>query len=289
MGKTKTKAEDKAKERREQGLAYLTELLARVPEDRREAIKEDLAKDEILEHIGDDVLRRSDYSRVMNEQQKAQETLQADIDKYQKLYDDNVRWRQSQEDGVKTMQTENDRYKAVLAADPLLGGNGDGVSDPPDPSHLPAGVDLSGYIKRDEAEKALKERLEETERNGVRLMAMLSTIQATHLKQFDEALDAQELFEHATKVSLPLPAAYQDLVKDRVEESRQKVHKEEVAQAREEGRIEALKAGSVLPHHVSNDEPTVIDVLGMKDRSEFGLSKAVDDYWQMQTEKQSAS
>ena len=288
MGKTKSK-EEKAKERREHGLAYVMELLAMVPEDRREAVKEELNTDEILDHVGENFLRRSDYSRGMDAQRKAQETLKADIEKYQTLYADNIRWRQSQEDGVKTMKAENERYKTVLAVDPLLGGNGEGGGDPT-ASHLPADApDLSAYIKREDAEKALRERLEETERNGVQLMAMLSTIQATHLKQFDEALNAQELFEHATKVSLPLPAAYQDFVKDRVEESRQKAHKEEVAQAREEGRMEALKTGTALPHNVGNNEPTVLDVLGMKDRSEFGLSKAVDDYWTMQTEKQSAS
>lgn len=283
------KKEDKAKERREHGLVYVTELLAMVPEDRREAVKEELNKDEILDHVGDAVLRRSDYSRVMNEQQKAQETLKVDIDKYQKLYDDNVRWRQSQADGVKTMQAENERYKAVLSADPLLGGNGDGGGDPSDPLHPTASADLKDYIKRDDAEKALKERLEETERNGIQLMAMISNIQAKHLKQFDEVLDAQELFEHATKVSLPLPAAYQDFISTRVEESREKEHKEEIERAHEEGRMEALKAGAVLPHNVGNDEPTVLDALTVKDRSEFGLTKAVDDYWQMQTEKQKSA
>jgi hypothetical protein len=282
------KKEDKAKERRDRGQTYLTELLARVPEDRREAIKEELTTDEILDHVGDGVLRQSEYSRVMNEQRKAQEALQVSIDKYDTLYADNIKWRASQADGVTAMQAENDRFKTMLAADPLLGGNGDGGGDPTAP-HLPADVDLSGYIKREEAEKALKERLEETERNGVQLMAMLSTIQAKHLKQFDEALDAQELFEHANKVHLPLPAAYQDFVKDRVEESRETAHKEAIVQAREEGRMDALKTGTALPHNVGNNEPTVIDVLGMKDRSEFGLNKAVDDYWQMQTAKKNAS
>lgn len=280
-GKTK---EEKAKERRDRGQTYLTELLARVPEDRREAIGEVLQTDDVLDHIGEGVLRQSDFSRSMNETKKAQEILKVDIEKYQKLYDDNVRWRQSQVDSVVAMEAENQRFKTMLAADPLLGGNGEGGGDPIPPGRN-AGPDLKDYIKREDAEKALRERLEETERNGVQLMAMISNIQARHLKDFDEALDAQELFEHATKVKLPLPAAYQDFVKDRVEESRKKAHEEEVTRAREEGRMEALRT-PVLPHNVGNNEPTVLDVLGMKDRSEFGLSKAVDDYWQMQTDKQ---
>lgn len=284
MAKTK---EEKAKERRERGQTYLKELMARVPEDNREAVEEVLKTDEVLDHIGEHVLRQSDYSRHMNETKKAQDTLQADIDKYQKLYDDNVRWRQSQEDSVKTMQAENDRYKTMLAADPLLGGEGGDGTPPTRPN---GELDLKDYIKREDAEKALKERLEETERNGVQLMAMLSTIQAKHLKEFDEALDAQELFEHATKSKLPLPAAYQDFVKDRVEESRKKAHEEEIKQAREEGRMEAIRK-PVLPHNVGNNEPTAIDVLAMdeKARSEFGLTKAVDEYYDMQAKKQNAS
>jgi len=207
------------------------------------------------------------------------DTLQADIDKYQELYDDNIRWRQTQETGVSEMQTKLSKAEAALLQDPLLD---PGTTTPP------PGVDLSDYVTRADAEKSLQERLGETERNGIRLMAMISNIQARHLKDFGEALDAQELFEHATKVSLPLPAAYQDFVKERVEDAREKTHKEEVTQAREEGRLEALRT-PMLPHNVSNNEPTVLDVLGMKDRSEFGLTKAVDDYWQMQTKKQAAS
>lgn len=283
-----SKKDDKAKERRERGLTYVTELLALVPEGAREAVKEELNRDEILDHAGESVLRRADYSRHMDETKKAQEALEISIKKYDDLYAKNIVWRQENVSAAEEMKAENERYKAVLAADPLLGGNGEGGGDLT-PAHSPAGADLKDYIKREDAEKALKERLEETERNGIQLMAMVSNIQARHLKDFDEVLDAQELFEHANKVGLPLPTAYQDFVKDRVEESRETAHKEALKQAHEEGRMEALKTGAVLPHNVGNNEPTVIDVLGMKDRSEFGLSKAVDEYYDMQAAKQNAS
>lgn len=282
-----TKA-DKVKERRERGRTYLKELLARVPEDSRESVLEVLQTDDILDHVGDSVLRQSDYSRGMDEQRRATEALAADVARYQGLYDDNVRWRASQADNVTALEAENARFKNMLAADPILG-DGGGGEDPSKATLHSNGVDLSDYVKREEAEKQLKDRLAETERNGIQLMAMISTIQARHLKNFDEALDAQELFEHATKTNLPLPAAYQDFVKERVEESREKEHKEEIARAKEEGRIEALRA-PVLPHIVENSEPTAIDVLGMndKERSEFGLKKATDEYYDMQAAKRNA-
>lgn len=284
----KTTKEDKAKERRERGRTYLTELLARVPEDRREGVLEVLQADDILDHVGDSVLRQSDYSRGMDEQRRATEALAADVAKYQGLYDDNVRWRASQADKVTKMEAENVRFKTMLTADPLL--DPEGGDDPSRTPLHPNGVDLKDYVKREDAEKQLKERLEETERNGIQLMAMISSIQTRHLKDFNEVLDGQELFEHATKTNLPLPAAYQDFIKERVEESRETAHKEEIKRAKEEGRIEALRA-PVLPHVLENSEPTVIDVLGMKDtdRSEFGLEKARDEYWKMQAAKQSTS
>lgn len=277
--------EDKAKERRERGRAYLTDLLTRAPEDRREGVME-VFTDEMLDHVGDSVLRQSDYSRGMDVQRKATEAAAADSAKYQGLYDDNIRWRHSQADNVVKLEAENERYKTMLSADPLLG-NGEGEGD--SKTLHSNGVDLKDYIKRDEAEKNLKERLEETERNGIQVMAMISNIQARHLKSFDEALDAQELFEHSAKTKLPLAAAYQDFIKERVDESRETAHKDDIKKAREEGRIEALRK-PLLPHVVDNTEPTAIDVLSMndKERSEFGLAKAVDDYWKVQAEKQRA-
>lgn len=270
--------EEKAKERRERGQTYLTELLALVPEDSRVAVEEKLQNDDVLDHLGENILRQSDYSRNMNDLKKSKEALAADVTKYQGAYDDNIRWRQSEAAGVTEMKAKIARYEKALATDPLLDdGTGGGEKDPSQNGN----VDLSKYVTRVDADKALQERLEQTEINGMQLMAMISNIQAQHLKQFDEVLNAQELFDHATKTKLTLPAAYKDFISERVEESRVETHKKEIVEAREEGRVEALR-NPVLPHHVGNSEPTVLAALDTKDRSEFGLNKAIDDYWAMQ-------
>lgn len=277
----KTTKEDKAKERRERGQTYLTELLALVPEEDRAAVEAKVQNDVVLDHLGENLLRQSDYSRSMNELKKSKEALAADVTKYQGAYDDNIRWRQSEVAGITDMKSKLARYEKMLAPDALLDdGAGAGVKDPGSNGD----VDLSKYITREDADKALQERLEQTERNGIQLMSMISNIQARHLKQFNEALDAQDLFEHAAKTKMTLPAAYKDFISERVEEDRKKDHEKEIVQAREDGRIEALR-NPTLPHVVNNNEPTVLDALATKDRSAFGLKPAIDDYYKMLAEK----
>lgn len=281
------KKEDKEKERRERGQAYVADLMKRVPAEwtpEKRANAEEVLN-ALVDPLGEGVQRQSDYSRAHDELREKTRQAEEAIARGVKHQEDNVAWRAVNVQKVSDLEAENARYKAMFAADPLLGDTGgDGNGDRSNGNARP---DTKNLLTKEEAEEIWNSRSRKQEEDAIGFFTLLSKLQTHHLKEFNEVLDGEELVRHATKAGLRLDLAYNDFVKDRVEERTKKSHEEEIAKAREEGKLEGLRAAApgTLPYAVGNNEPTVLGALGAKDKSEFGLSRALDDYWKMQAGK----
>jgi hypothetical protein len=249
---------------KEAGSDFLSGVLARISDDKKDAVKLLLADEAVLEEIGGGVLRQDDYSRHMNEL---------------------TSWRGELDEWYKTNQE-------ALAAFPQLQGRiaeleaarQAAAAEPTDPPIQTPAVDLSGYMKSEDVAKLLSER----EAQAVALMSRLTTLASHHSHEFKEPLDTDKIVVHARKTGLPVEAAYADMVKERREKTTAEQRAAELAAAERRGAEKARREmSSPTPYPVGNAEPTTLSGLNADAgaKAAFGLDAAVRAYHDGQAQR----
>ena len=269
-------AKKKQEDKKAQAAEFVKSVLAEISEDQRETVKEALENDKVLGLIGDGVLRQSEFSRGMDELTTRNTEVEAQLAKSDTIFKDNVQWRADNEQGVAVLKAENERLKKALAV-------GDGVGDPdPEGDPSPPGFDSSRFVSKEDFDKAVNDRIAGVERDGVKLMSVMTRLTTQHLKEFDEVLDTDALIAHANEKKLHIDTAYDDFIKDRVEEKRQKEFDEKIEAAKKEARVEAFKEANAVPYLVDSSEPSTLDGLKKSGKEEYGSKAALDEYYRNQ-------
>lgn len=162
------------------GSAFLHEVLAKVPEDKRASVLDALSTSpEALELLGSGVLRQSDYSRQMDDLRTQKATVE-DV-------------QRAQAEWWKTAEPIAQLGEAAAKAGWKPGTPLPGGTPPVDPP----------------ADMVRKADLDERERNFVRYNAFTNKLAFTHLQRFNDPLDLEALIADATKANVTLDVAYQ--------------------------------------------------------------------------------
>lgn len=236
---------------------FLAGIFAKIPEDKRQSIQEVLEVDDVLDIVGDGVLRQSEFSRRMDE-------LSNKLKEADGKYSANVEWYEANKDALETALAAQEKLAALEAG----GGNGNGGGTSPD---------LSGYVKQDDIAKLIAAR--ETQALG--LMSVMNNITAKHSHEFKEPLDTLPVIKLAQEQGLDYVTAYDRMVAPRREERVKKEQEDALKAAKEEGRQAAIREFNSVPYPVGNEEPSTLAGLSAKPEQKFGLAAAIDDLHRM--------
>lgn len=252
---------------KEYGQQYLDKLLAKLPAEERDAIKGKLAKDDVFEMLGEDVLMKSDYTK------KVQEAAE-EKDKYlmgKKIVDDWAAEKQPIVLQAESLVAENAALKERLASN--AGGD----------------VDTTLFVSKVELEakeKLVEQRLAGLQNEQQILAGLVPTLTIRHYQKFNEVLDTDALFKHVRKVGIPLDrGGYDDFVKDRTKELETKDIDKRIADARREGE-EKGRMASGIPYPVGENNAGLL-FPKPEAKGEYGASAAVAELMSMR--KASAS
>lgn len=226
--------EERRQQKHQVAQTFLADVLSRVPAEQRETIKAAMTQPEVLDLVGDGVLRQQDYSRGMQAIQQRQDAL---VVKEQVLSD---WWK-----GAEGQVTAGAAAVAELAA--LKARMGDGDDPPAHPATPPARppvVDLSGVLTRDEAQRTLQ-ALEE---NSIQLSTMLVDLSERHRDEFGKSLDRSDLIAFARDNGLRLDVAYDRYVAGARDQKREADLTERLRKAREEGALEERQRLASVPY-----------------------------------------
>lgn len=112
----------------------------------------------------------------------------------------------------------------------------------------------------EEFQKAMNEQLQQHDVASLKFMDDLTEIKISHRENFKEKLDTSKVYEIAGAKGLPLDAAYNEYIADRVEEKRNKDFEERLRVAKEEGAREALSARGLPVVSNNSDLTHVLDI-----------------------------
>lgn len=121
--------------------------------------------------------------------------------------------------------------------------------------------------------------LGQLERNAIQFQVDLSSVVSSHLREFTDSLDTQDLIEFATAQGVPLRSAYDLYVKDRREAKSKELQTAALNAAREEGRQEALRSAQPGPYPPPSQANAVLAQINRPvDANEYGVNAAVAEY-----------
>lgn len=245
------------------------ELLASIPDEGDRKALQGIA--EKYQPLREGILRQSDYSRKMDELASKSNELReklSEAEQWQKWASENYVYdAYGDGKGATKRELEKDKlvqqYQARAAELEQRISEGGEVNFDDVKKH----IGEMGYLKSDEfATKAqeFQQQVYGTVGNAISAVSALPAITLRHFKEFNEVLDDDQLFKHANEKGLPLKSAYDDYVRERREEIRQKEIEERIAKAEEKGRAEALKERGMSPASMPVDSgESQIGPLGM--------------------------
>lgn len=227
--------EERRQQKHQMAQTFLADVLSRVPAEQRDTIKAAMTQPEVLDLVGDGVLRQQDYSRGMQAIQQRQDAL---VVKEQVLGD---WWK-----GAEAQITAGAAAAAELAALKARMGDspGDDGGTPPPARTPPPTVDLSGVLTRDEAQRTIQ-ALEE---NSIQLSTMLVDLSERHRDEFGKSLDRSDLIAFARDNGLRLDIAYDRYVAGAREQKREADLTERLRKAKEEGMLEERNRLASVPY-----------------------------------------
>lgn len=211
--------------------AYVAEVLASVPEDRREAVKSTLLDDSIAGKLADGFLRQSDYSRNMDDVKKKRQEMEAYLAGEAAKVDG---WKSYSEQALKDAaeaKEQLDKYRATYG-DLTVDGR--------------AGTTL----RKEDIEALINAQVDKRAAGlsewTVDAVDKISSLKWNHQKQFGTDFKTSELTAFAAKHNISdLDIAYKAFVEPQLEAKREESFNakmaEAVKQAREEGKREAIK------------------------------------------------
>lgn len=240
---------------------YLKKLLDKIDDGDREAV---------LGRLGEKIMAREDYSRGMDELREKDKAVAAYKGELDNWYSDKL---ETLTKGTQAL-TELEKLKK---AGTLEGGS----------KQL---QDLEGYVKKDDVEKFVAERLRNSEEIGIAVMTQLGSVLSQHQHLYGEPLDTSALIAHAKAKGKSIQDAWSELTADKRQALEEKRTKAEREKLRSELRAELQKemGHGVYPVGPSEDatSPTLA-ALGFKKKDgeaapAFGVAAAVDEYWRSQ-------
>jgi hypothetical protein len=196
--------------------AFLAEVLADIPEDRRGAIEETFKMDAVRSRVERGVQRQQDYSRNLDKLREEREELE-------RMRTDTVAEHQTWQGWYDTASSE---YEAMRQRIQELESEDEGMRAAPA---------VSG-ITQDEFARQLAER----DKLAISFSDVLVDLKMEHRDKFHEKLDTNKLIDHAMKRGMSIDIAYRDLMAPRLEELDKAKLDKQLLQAREEGAREAL-------------------------------------------------
>lgn len=256
---------DKKRDKKASGKSFMERILEKIPEDKRTVIAEAmLTSDEVLELVGDGVLKQEEFSRLANETTEAKKS-------YENLYNQNLSWRE---------QNIVDLTKGKAAADELerikKQKRGNGEPDDDEETRRATPPDLTGFVKAEDLDSLIQKKLLQTEESGLEVIKTLTRLSSRHMKEFDEALDPDEVITVAREKRLALPQAYDLFVSDRREKRSKEKYDKEIKEAEARGEERARTAAQATPWPLAGEPGlTTLSGLNKDKKKEFGVDSAV--------------
>lgn len=258
--------EERARQRAEGAKTFLADVFRKIPEDKREQVAEVLQAPDVLEMVGQNLLRQQEFSRFMDAGREQLESERRQVVAQKASLDD--WWTQNSAAVSRAVALEREvedlrRRMGSGGTAPQPGvtpTDDDFLSpfEPPTPRSAPAPaptpaahkeptMDPSRFVTRD----ALSALAQEAELNQLKLTTMITQIGLRHSAEFSEVLDVDDLIQYAQDSKLPLPVAYDQYVRERREAKTQQQIEERIRQAREEGEKAGRAAAAAIPYPVS--------------------------------------
>lgn len=245
----------------ESGKAFVDQILAKLPESLRDSAKTAFAAPEAVDAltlVGDGVLARSDYSRLMDDLKSKETTLTEDYEKLNGWYTTN----KEQLEKVGTLEQEIARLSGQRPIVPEV--------KPP----------VAGGLTREQLDEILTNR----DKGYAGVLAVATTLATKHFQTFGEVADMTAVIDLATKKGLSLEAAHREKYAEQIDAK---------AKAAEDARIEKLVADRLIderkkqgtqPFPLRNASPSVLDVIEAKgDPSKYTVDDAVAEYERLQS------
>jgi hypothetical protein len=175
----------------------------------KSALKKALGNEKFAKELESGVKRHSDYSRAMDEVRAQTTKLETEKKSYLEWYDNALKVDAAREE-------ELQQYRAGKGGTTTV---------------TPTTVVNPGFSKKE---------IEDREGNLIQIVKQGMRLASRHAAKFGEELDTDALEKLAVEKGLNLERAYDEYVRPRVEEARQKEFDEKVKLAREEGIREGL-------------------------------------------------
>lgn len=255
--------------KKDEGKKYVEGLLALIPEDKRAAVSEALQLEPVLEHVGEHVMLRSDYSRAQDQlKQNADAVLgyKGQLDTwYSTVNQELVR-------GTEALR----RLEALKTTD--------------EPTATPAPTAPAG-LTPEQVEKLLQDRIGQTEQQTLGLVSYVTTLAQHHYARYGEVLDTGKLIAEARRQNKRLPELYEEQTREQREKLEAKQTKEAEDKLREKIRAEITteireKGGhGAYPLPGADADPQGnVTLAGLKTTKEgggqeYGVKAALDSFY----------
>lgn len=241
---------------------YTKKLLEKIDDSERESV---------LGALGERIMAKDEFSRGMDELRAKDQGVTAYKGELDSWYSEKLEFLSAGAAAIKELETLKKNPSA-----PAAGGSQQLQS-------------LENYIKKDELDKIVTERVRQSESIGVAVMSQLGDVISKHHHLFGEPLDTTALIAYAQTKGKPIADAWQELTAEKHQALAEKKAKIERENLRAEIRAELQKEGGhgVYPVGAGEDatSPTLA-ALGFKKKdgedSGFGVKAAVDEYYRSQ-------
>ncbi len=227
---------------RDNGKAFLTELLAHVPEESRAAVQAAVeGSEQALDTLGAAVLRQSDYSRKQ---------------------DETAAWKQQLDDWYAQNKATLDA--AARPTPPVT---------PPatDPIQSPA---TATFLTREDFAKEIRAQ----QAQAVAAIVHTNQLSTKHFKTFGEVLDIEALMKDPQIEQIGLLGVYDKTFKPRYEEIRTKAENDRIEAEVQKRLADSRRLNPQLPYPVNGREASHLDVLEARnaDGTPVATPSAVD-------------
>lgn len=243
--------------------AFLADVLKAIPADRRSDIEATLKDESISNVLAERVMARSEFSRQMDSLSQEREEFQRQVQEARTNIDGWANWYQSAVQEQATLQEKVAQYEALYG----------GLDD------------ASGSEKREAAQamgltkEQLDAELRHRDEMAIRFADVLTDLKLDYKDRFGGRLDTKALTDYAMQHSMPIDAAYREMIAPELEKKREAELEEKIKRAREEGEREALSRHNLPMTTTPNGPRHVLDLREqVKTDSKGRVAAAVADW-----------
>jgi hypothetical protein len=221
--------------------AFLAEVLAAVPEDKRAAIEGTLKDEALAPKIRERVLARSEFSRNMDSLKAERTQFEREVAEARTRIKGWNDWYGSTTSEFAKLQSAVRKYQETY-------GELDGDK---------AASVVKG-MSQDEINALLTQQFNTRDQAALKVADVMTDIKLDYRERFKERLNMDELITFAGERNLPLDAAYDAYIRPKVEEQREADLQKRLEAAKEEGKREAMSSAR-FPNMSRPSEPHPLD------------------------------